>query len=248
MKENAAIALFNDVMRKYRLVEPVPAAVQRHIRVNKRKQFNEIFKRTSGYSLLFVLVSTIYFTLKRLGVAISITKSAVILAVLSLLTAGAVTVAVYWAVAGSDSRVILDKAPERAAAPAGRDVGVEKEEKDLVEPAAIIEDRVGIQSFTAISMPASKASEVSDRLANSLSSLRGGERVVNLRYGRGGKKSGMMVFGTVEPAGEGYSVTVRVVNVKDSRILFYDSETAVSAQDVDGACQRLARKIYGVIK
>lgn len=58
----------------------------------------------------------------------------------------------------------------------------------------------------------------------------------------------MMLLGSVETADRGYSITARVVSVKDSRILFYDSETAVSEQDMDGACDRLAKKIYAAIK
>ena len=127
-------------------------------------------------------------------------------------------------------------------------VFVVRDEDFPAEPAAVIEDRVGVQASTGVNLPVSRASGVSDSLARSLAALRGGDRVVNLRFGRAGKKSGMMLLGSVESADGAYSITARVVSVKDSRILFYDSETAVSEQDLDGACDRLAKKIFAAIQ
>ena len=248
MKENITIEQFSRVMEKYRLVEPLPAEVQRHLRRNKRRQFKRTLKRTSGYSALFVLISNVFFTLKKYGIAITIVKSAILVGIVALLAAGAVSTALYFLVLQkTPDPEFVTKARERITGTTGADPAV-RDEDFTAEPAAVIEDRVGVQAFTGVNLPVSRASGVSDSLARSLAALRGGDRVVNLRFGRAGKKSGMMLLGSVESADGAYSITARVVSVKDSRILFYDSETAVSEQDLDGACDRLAKKIFAAIQ
>ncbi len=249
MKENPTIEQFNRVMEKYRLTEPLPAEVQRHIRINKRRQFNRTLKRTSGYSALFALISNLFFTLKKYGIGITIVKSAIILGVIALLTAGTVTTALYFLVLQKvpDPQAVI-KARERITGTTGQDPAVMGEDKNPPESAAVIEDRLGVQAFSGVNLPVSRAAGISDRIASSLSALRGENRVVNIRFGRGGKKSGMMLLGSVEAGDGSYSITARVVNVKDSRILFYDSERAGSEQDIDGACDRLAKRIFAAIK
>lgn len=243
MKENPNIAVLGEVLLKYRFVEPAPVEVQRHIRKIKRKQFQVIMKRTAGYTLLFSLISNIFLALKKYGIGITIVKSAVLLGIITLMTAGAVTTGVYFFMVRDvpDNKTIGVMDVIREAAPAVLSDGAK-------EPPAVIEDRLGVQPFAGIQYPAVQAARASDRIAKSLAALRGDDRVVNLRFGREGKKSGMMLFGSVELSGGTYIVTARVASVKDSRILFYDMETAGTDAEVEGACDRLARKIYEKIR
>ncbi len=249
MKESINIDQFNRVMEKYRLVEPLTADVQRHLRKSKRRQFNRTLKRTSGYSALFLFISNVFFTLKKYGIAITIVKSAILIGIVALLTAGVVSTALYFLVLQNvPDPEVVSKARDRVTGNAGQDSTADNEEDSLAEPAVVIEDRLGVQPFTGVNLPVTRTTGVSDRMAQSLAALRGGSRVINLRFGRGGKKSGLMLLGSVEPADGSYSITARVVSVKDSRILFYDSETAASEQDLDSACDRLAKRIFSAIK
>lgn len=249
MKNNASVKQFGQVMQKYRLADPVPAEVQRHIRDYKRRQFNKTLRRTAGYSSLFVLISNLFFTLRRYGLSITIAKSAILLGVLTMLTAAAFTTVLYWFVLKKvpDPKIVT-KTADHVAREMGGESGTTDNSDTPSEPPAVIEDRLGVQAFTGVNVPGATAAGVSDRVAKDLAALRGGERVVNLRYGRGNRKSGMMLFGNVESADGGFTITARVVSIKDSRILFYDSEGAVSEQDIDSACGRLAKKIYDKIQ
>jgi hypothetical protein len=248
MITNETLEQFSQVMLKYRFTEPLPEDVRRHLRTSKRRQFNLTMKRIGGYSTLFALVANLFFVLKRFGLGVTIVKSAILLGIAVMTTAGFFALTVYWvAFRGAPDPAALNGARERA-------VGIVSEravpqvEEAAQEPAAVIEDRIGVQAFSATNLPYSRAAGVSDRLVRGLAGLRGGDRVVNLRFGRGGKKSGMMLLGSVEDAGGVYVITARVVSVKDSRILFYDSETVRSEDLLEGACDRLANKIYSAIK
>lgn len=246
MKENANISKFNEVLVKYRFVEPVPVEVRHHVRMNKGKQFRKTLKRAGASSLIFALISYVYFTLKRYGIGVTIVKSALILGILSLFTAAAITTGVYWFVMRQGPENALSREIDETIGGIIEKTGAASEQdgKDIVEPAAVIEDRLGVQPFRGENCPGERALTASDRIAGTLASLRGGKRVINLRMGRAGRKSGMMLFGTVEFLEGAYTVTARVVSVKDSRILYYDSEIAGSEEEIGAACDRLSRKIY----
>ncbi len=247
MNESPNILLFGEVLHKYRFTEPAPADIQHFIRENKRKQFQKIMKRTAGYSVLFALISHMFFTIRKYGIAITIVKSAILLGVLSLITAAAVTTGVYLFVVRGAQDAVMAPAMEFIRG-AVREGNAGDHDDYLKEPPAVIEDRLGIQPFAGVHMPDARAARLSDRMAKTLSSLRGNDRVVNLRLGRGGRKSGMMLFGSVESSAGTWIVSARVASVKDSRILFYDTETAGSEPDLEGACDRLARRIYDAIR
>jgi len=153
MKDNTTIEQFNRVMEKYRFTEPLPAEVQRHLRRNKRRQFNRTLKRTSGYSALFALISNLFFTLKKYGIAITIVKSAILIGIVALLTAGAVSTALYFLLLQKvpDPEVIM-KARERITDTNGGDPASGDEDLPK-EPAAVIEDRFGVQAVTGVNLP-----------------------------------------------------------------------------------------------
>ena len=253
MKEDANVSKFNRVLLKYRFVEPVPPEVRRHIRLNKGRQFGITLKRAGAYSILFALISHLFFTLRKYGIGITIVKSALLLGILSLFTAAIITTGVYWFVIRSSPESPLYKEIDDSIGSIGSIIEkpattAAPEEKDIVESPAVIENRIGVQPFHAENCPAALALSASDRMAGTLSSLRGRELVLNLRTGRAGRKSGMMLFGSVDFLEGAYTVTARVVSVKDSRILYYDSEIAGTENDIQAACDRLSRKIFEKIK
>jgi hypothetical protein len=252
MKENPRIEQFNSLMSKYNMTDPLPQEVKLHILLNKKRLFKKTLKRTVGYSAVFLAVAGVFFTLKKYGIGITIVKSAIFLGAAAFFSAGAVSAIVYlFAVQKTPDthaiQEILDKAITQAMLYNSKLDDTDKEEGPI-ESAAVIEDRIGVQVFNAIDLPSSMAVNISDRISLNLAKMRGEIRVVNLRLGRKGKKSGMMLFGTLEAEGDVYSITVKVVNIKDSKILFYENEKALNDQDIDGACERLSKRIFDRIK
>ncbi|MBN2159687.1 MAG: hypothetical protein JW807_09845 [Spirochaetes bacterium] len=241
MKNDALVALFGEVMLKYRLSEPASVEVKTHIRREKRRQFKKTLKRAGAYSIIFALISDLFFTLKKAGLPVTIVKSAVILVIVAALMTASVVSGVYLLMTrpygATETRRDGTAAVDNTVAPVS-------EEYEVREPPKVIEDRIGVSPFTAVNISGSRANVVSDRIAESLADLRGRDRVLNLRHGRGGKKSGMMLFGAVENVEGVFTITARVVSVKDSRILFYDTEIAGSEADIGPAADRIAKRIF----
>lgn len=246
MKHDATIGLFEEVLLKYRLVEPVPPVVHDHIRKEKGRQFKRTLRRAGGYSVLFAMVSDLFFALKKLGLPVTIVKSAAILGILAALGAVSVTSGIYLLVTGlAKPPAAIREVPRTLP---GKQGGAGDEAREAAEPMEVIEDRIGVRPFQAVDLAEARAIGLSDRIAGRLARLRGGDRVINLRHGRRGKKSGMMLFGTVEHVEGMYTVTARVVNVGDARILFYDTETVATEDEFEAAGDRLAEKIYNSLR
>ncbi|HOW82731.1 MAG TPA: hypothetical protein PK573_09235, partial [Spirochaetota bacterium] len=122
------------------------------------------------------------------------------------------------------------------------------EKKDLSpiaheESRDAIARRIGVQLFTADIADKKMATTVTDAIAEELAAARGGEYTVNARRSNDGKRYGMILVGSVERHDGAYTITARVSDVRDSRVIFYASEKVLSTEDVAAACKSIARKI-----
>ena len=245
------IEQFNRVLDRMGFVEPASPELQEYIRKVKLKQFRKTLKRTRAYSVAFALVTYIYFTLKKMGIGITIYKSAVILALGSSITAASIGAGAYFAVKklsapAEEIRIEKILQEEKIAAPGTE--SIKKETAAAQSPADTLEKirkRIGVQPFDSANVDGSMAGRVTDMIAEGLIALRGIDYVVNGRKQKKEKRSGMVLKGSVEFLNGVYTVTAKVVDVQSLKVVYYTSETAASEGDIDGACARIAKKIAG---
>jgi hypothetical protein len=250
MKKKPDINKFNMLLQKFRFVDPISPDIQQILRRSKSGQFKRTFRRTAGYSAVFAMIASLYFRIRRMGLPITIIKSSILAGLAAVILISTVTTGIYWYfLKGPAESVIREELQHIAPLVTDPGISTRKEQaRDIAEPADVIEDRIGVKIFNAVNLPEIKAVSASDRMASILSGLRGVDRVINLRLGRAGKKSGMMLFGSLELMEGNYTLSARLVSIKDSKIIFYDTEIIRSESDIDGACDRLAGKIYSRIR
>lgn len=237
---------FNEVLKKYKLVDETPSKVQEHIRMHKNREFRKALKKAGGYSVLTGLISAFFFLFKRLGINISFFGTAVVVgvsatAVTVALTAGIVTGVLK--LHQTDHSVIQKKD-----VPAVTQGGAVSKTGKADEPAEVIARRFGVQPFIAENVSSRFALIISDEISKTLSGLAGSGHVINLRRGRRGKEIGMMVMGSVEKFDSEYVVNVRVTSVMTSRILFYSSASFKNKSEYKKACSTLSAKINQAFK
>jgi len=241
--------MIRELIKKSRLDKPVPAEVQAYIRENKGRQFKKIMKKAGVYSVLFGLISNLFFYLKRIGLGVTIVKTAVILTVTAVIIISFTTAGLYMLGRGYFSGKIQEKVEildgNKGALdlfPAGNKIDKALPEND----AASESDRVGVQQFVGVNVPASRAAETGDLIYEKLSSMTGSDRVVNFRKGR--KKAGVLLMGSIEYLNNGYMISARLVNIKDSKIIYYTSENIISLDELERACQSISTRIAEKIK
>ncbi len=232
------------LLRKFRFDRPVEPGVRERISRNKKRQFTAIMKKTGGYTFSFGIVASLFFALKKLGLGVSIVKTALIMAAATTAAATLIAVGVYTAVTQmndsdkkNDSHIKTEKQVPELVKKNDLSPVLQDDSRDAISC------RIGIQLFNAAAADKKMAIAVTDIVARELAAARGGEYTVNMRKGVGGKRYGMILVGSVDRHDGAYTITARVSDVRDSRVIFYASEKVLSTEDVAAACKSIARKI-----
>ncbi len=250
---NSNVEQLYNVLDKYKFVEPASPEVQRHIRKIKKAQFKKTLKRTASYSLTFALIGYMYFTIKKLGIGITIVKSAAILAAGSTVAAVSIATGTYYTVkhitvSEPEQEIEIEQiieqesiVPIKGVSPVKQRAVKKEEPKDSIE---VIEKRIGVQPFFAENVENTTAHMVTDKIAEEIARLRGKDYVVNYRSIKD-KRSGIILKGSVEFLDGTYTISAKLVDVKSLKLLYYTTETVKSLGEIDEACVRISGKIAG---
>lgn len=235
------IEQFEKLMSKFRFTRPVPLEVRRRISSSKKKQFRTILKKTGGYSVSFGIIASLFFSLKKLGMGVSIIKTAIILASVTAASVVLIATGVYTTVKHIDR----DEKRETGVLETGQ-LDVQPAEENDSEPAdspEAIASRIAVRVFTADNADKNMSVTVTDAVADELALLRGKDFTLNIRKSNDEKRYRMILVGSVEQRDSVFMITARVSDVRDSRVIFYASEEAASPGDITAACKSIARKI-----
>jgi len=232
------------LLRKFRFDRPVEPGVRERISRNKKRQFTAIMKKTGGYTFSFGVVASLFFALKKLGLGVSIVKTALILAAATTAAATLIAVGVYTAATNINQPEKKDDSSIETGKPVSEQV-INTDLSPIMQndSSDAVARRIGVQFFTADAADKKMAMAVTDIVARELAATRGGEYTVNTRNGNAGKRYGMILVGSVDRHDGAYTITARVSDVRDSRVIFYASEKVLSTEDVAAACKSIARKI-----
>ncbi len=247
---NEAIEQFHKVLENLSFVEPASPELQKHIRKIKRRQFKKILKKTAAYSVTFICISYIYFTLKKLGISVTIAKSAAIFAVSSSVAAVSVAGGSYYAVkkiVAPEVEQEIEKIIEREAAGPEKKKDINKREKidpkknaDTVD---IIKKRIAVQNFDVENANNIIAQKVTNKILEELAQIRGADYVVGYSKGKTDKISGMTLIGSVEFLNNLYTITAKVIDIKTLKVIYYASEISESEEGLNSACEKISKKI-----
>jgi hypothetical protein len=244
---NRSIDILQRLLERFRLTQPLPADIRAHVLATKRRRFVATLRRTGDYTVLFGASAWIFFTLRRFGIGISVTKSAFILTMAALTLAGAVSTGVYFAVVRALPRpgdAFIEKKDEGmiSHAPATEQSAVKSAVTDTPpEDPDVVRNRSGVALFTAAGAERDVVLKITDTIARELALLKGSDRIVSLRLGR--KKVGRMILGSVEKLEGSYTITARVVGVADSKIISFATENAATRDELEDAGRKIAREL-----
>lgn len=242
MTEN--IENIEKLLDSYKLIKPIPTEVIKKSNKTKQKRFKKIFKQTKGYSFLFSLIAFMFLTLRKAGFSVTVVQSAFVLALTGALITGSVVTGAYFTVdlifSDKEHIQIEKKNVEK------NSLINKKIKKKKVNSAMVIKNRIAVAPFTAENVSKELSIKVSDTIAEQLALIKGKKRIINYRFGR--QQSEKMVLGSVMQLGTSYMINAKVVTIKDSKIIYYASETIQSKEMVNAACKRISKKIAAKIK
>jgi len=243
----ADIKLLQGLLEKYRVAEPVPAAVRARVISRRRRNLVEILKKLDRYNPLLGVILIVYFLFKKLGLSVSLVQSAIIFFTVSALTVAGVTTGSYIVIKraiDSSTYVMLEKD--------AKDVTIETTPRfvDKVDPLQTGEESIPalrqvknvihLQPFEGMDAQGSDVALVSNTIQGELVRLRGSKNILSGKASPQANR--LLLLGTVRKHASLYAITAKVVDSESGRIRFAATEEAKSDSLVS-ISKKLAKEI-----
>lgn len=248
----------NQVIDKLKLSQPVPDNIQKHIREVKKQEFIKTLKKAGGYSTCFGLISYVFFSTKKLGIGFSIIQTTIALSLGATIVIATVSSGIYYSVKYLSNPIIetIEKQlPEKTGINENSGQSILEDKKTIntitqksAEKKAKTRNMIGIQQFNAENLDNNIATNITDTIAKNLSKKHKNGNVLNLRTDKNNTQVDKMLIGTVEQFENSYTINVRLVDVKKSKIIFFTSETVESKEEINSACKRISEIIAKKVK
>ena len=219
------------LLQKYKLDEPLPEKIQKDILKNKNRNYKKILKSAGKYSFLTGLFASIYFFIKKFGVSITTAKSIISITAVVGISTGAYFTAPYVAEQFKTEDISISLT-EKIDAPG-------KKPFILKAPDPVT---IGIMPFIGTGVDKEILNRAANVIAGELSRKRGKGYAGN--FGTVAKNNARYsMFGSIEKVDEMVLLTVKIVDIKTSKMLHMSDEKLGSIDELDSACKRIALEI-----
>jgi len=244
---NSEVKNFENLLIKYKLSDLKPVNVQVMAISSGRENLVTILKKTGHYSILFGLSYRLYYFLKGLGINATIFQAKIVLlavsvnAAVSFAAGGLYLKKTYFSYLLTDLPVIKERinyTEKTADVPDEYD----KTDKKTISAESLSvkpEYEIGIADFTGDNNDGLK---VSLTIYKNLAEMIGQNKITFLKETKR-KKVGKILTGSVRRIGKEKIVTVRLVNVKDSKIISIISEKINSDDEAESTCRKIAGSV-----
>ncbi len=236
------INIFQRILERYKFQEPVSVDLQNYILASKNRVLTGALKSVGEYSFFYGVTLKVFFAAKRLGTSISVTQSAIISGIISII----ITVSIIAGIA----LLITDNYREQIIIPQKNEI-IKKESidnrknvwKEDKGKKPLMKDRLGIQPFANENVDSRTAGMVTDRIMSRLVSLKGERSVTGLAGNARSRAVNLVLTGSVGKLGSLYMISAKVINVENGRAIFVTTENVDSRDKIDDACVRIADQI-----
>ncbi|MFC1670665.1 hypothetical protein ACFL20_09750 [Spirochaetota bacterium] len=240
-----------ELLSRYELQSPVPVDFQEYISSEMGSMFKRILKRAGQYSLVYGIFIALYFFLKKYGIKFTLTRLIVSL----VTTAAIVTGSFYVYIKVIDEKTVdttetMDLKIKKGLTKTG-DKTLPKiksiEKKSDKKTGGIITYTVGIEPFISSSLDKKTLKSISSRLKSEFVRMRGLQYSKAVRKGYK-KNIKYTLLGSAEKMGDTVIIFAKVIDTKNSAILFATKEKALSIKDINKACSKISRRVVSKIE
>jgi hypothetical protein len=240
---NRDIENLNRFLKECDLPQSNPLEIKKFAIDSRSRGLREILKRSGALTLWFGLVLSIFYITKRIGIPITIVKSKIIAIIFSLSIAGTVAVGGYYTA-------------QKFLPPAQKSLPKEVEDvkKTINEPEngrtsingknALHKFYLGIQPFSG------EATSVSEKVT--MAFIAGLEKnhapTRTLLTDKNRTAVNRIILGSVIHFKDMYSITIRLINPDDGKMLYATSAEYKEEVEIPRVCEALARDITDYLK
>jgi hypothetical protein len=235
--EAESIEALEALLQEKGFVQPVSRKIRSEQFAHKRRLYLRIL-RTVGLGGLFTTIAvSIYFWIKNLGVGVA-TKAVIG----AFVGAGALAPVAWLILHPADS---IKVAHEKTAEP----VQFVQERKPALPATAALPSphyHFGFRPVDSESVPAQVKQKVGVSLINSIRQSKGSE-YAGFPDGVTIENASFMVRTAVEKMDNSYLVMIKVIDLRNSSIVYVTRETANSEEELEIACQKLANALMSSV-
>ncbi|TAL29462.1 MAG: hypothetical protein EPN93_21435 [Spirochaetes bacterium] len=233
------IDALHDVLAAYGLTHDMPVSARAAMRDSQKEVLSAILKNKGRLTLLVSLAVGFQFLLKKLGIGITLAKSALAVSAAAI---GA-TIVISGTAVYTIHKVVLAPIVEESANPHEGTDSRDREKKSLefIHPPFDL----GIMPFESDASVSREAARVSLGIAQLTLRLKGPDHAAFMANPTAFAKPRRALTGTVVKLGSIFRISVKLIDNASSQVVFFTSENANGEADIDRACAAIMARMEG---
>jgi hypothetical protein len=245
----SASEILKAVIEKYELSEPVPQDVRISMIKSRKRNLILILNQDAKGGLFVSAVVSLFLWVKKLGISISIIKSAIAVSMALIIGAGLITAAGLY----TAGMVVNYFADEKQTIDRIDNVSTVPEEKPV---SPVVQDilfySVAVSMVEMEDAPDKLISDFTTKVISELRNIKGAKAAIDIKkldkYHKADKILTISIIKLDEKTsssdtGSIYRISAKIVNSNNSRVLMYSSTTAEDRNNIPDSLRKLAEKI-----
>jgi len=238
--------VLKSVIDKYELSDPVPLNVRQAMEKSRKENLIRILKKDSRRVLFISAVVSFFLWIKKLGISISIVKSAVaVISALVIVIGVLVTASVY--TTGKIMDYLQDEAPVIEQV---QNSETESVEKPVVQD--VLSYAVAVSPVEMDDVSDALLREYTKKMILELRNIKGAQAAIDIdkldKYHLADKILSISIIKLDEKsqndsAGSVYRVSAKIISTVNSQVLMYSSVTADAESGIPDSLRKLAEKV-----
>lgn len=237
------------VIDRYELSEPVPPDVRMAMENSRRENLIRILKKDAHHAIFISAAAGFFLWIKKFSISLSIAQSAVAVSAAVVIGAGAVTVTGVY----TGKKIIDYISNDMQKFEENQDRKTESTGKPVVP--GILKYAVAVSQLEIGDASDDRLSEYTNMMVLDLRKIKGGQAAININSLDKNHVSDKILsisviklkeFQTSGNKGE-YRISVKIVDINNSQVLMYASETVENERGIPDSLHRLAKKISAAL-
>ncbi len=232
---------FEMLVEKYRLTEPVPEEIQNYGLKSRDENLLIILKKTGEYTLIFAVLLKFYYLMKNSGLKITFIQARIILLSAALTIGLAASIATYKVIAYKTSTVVIDHSADHAEVSEINDTIHETGSLPVKNRDQISSGKnyaVGVAGFTGDT----GSLRITNTIYKMMKDKKSSPGIIMLTETKRNRVD-KILSGSVRNIGAVKYITAKLINVKDSKVIFLINIEVESEDQIEGACKKIASAI-----
>ncbi len=229
------------VLDKYKFTAPLDSAQRSRALSSRKTTLKKILKLRGEYSLIFALAVLLDFILRKGGIRLGMLQVKIVLAAGIAASTGSTVAAVYYA----------EKHFSKPVHKQTTEIIEQQKEEVRTIPVAVKTSSpvymIGVQPITTDRQSGIESAYVTGKIIHHLAMSEGESSVAGMQSGSK-NRCRMMLTGSLTKFDQSLVLSIKIIDMKTSEVVYLATEKLNSAAELDTACTAVARIIHQNVK